>query len=114
MLSETCAKNTLTVKWAASLLAGAQISYGTAGFRARAEFLPSTVFRMGVLAALRALNAGKDTGIMITASHNPIDDNGVKLSDPSGDMLDVSWEPYANRLANANSVEDFEAVRIYV
>ena len=38
---------------------------------------------------------------MITASHNPEDDNGVKLVDPMGEMLQASWEKYATQLANA-------------
>ena len=29
---------------------------------------------------------------MITASHNPVQDNGVKLVDPAGEMLAMSWE----------------------
>lgn len=40
-------------------------------------------------------------GIMITASHNPIDDNGVKVIDPMGGMLDATWENYANLIVNA-------------
>ncbi len=34
--------------------AGVTLSYGTAGFRAKAAVLPSTFLRMGFLAALRA------------------------------------------------------------
>ena len=40
---------------------------------------------------------------MITASHNPECDNGVKLVDPMGEMLAQSWEAHATRLANARS-----------
>ena len=38
---------------------------------------------------------------MITASHNPECDNGVKLVDPMGEMLAQSWEGLATMLANA-------------
>ncbi len=40
-------------------------------------------------------------GVMITASHNPEQDNGVKLVDPAGEMLEQSWEAVATELANA-------------
>lgn len=38
---------------------------------------------------------------MITASHNPESDNGIKLVEPLGDMLAQNWEEYAIWLANA-------------
>lgn len=42
---------------------------------------------------------------MVTASHNPVEDNGLKLVDASGGMLDESWEPKAAALANAAPAE---------
>lgn len=41
---------------------------------------------------------------MVTASHNPECDNGVKLCEPMGDMLSQAWESYAIDIANSNDV----------
>lgn len=38
---------------------------------------------------------------MITASHNAEPDNGMKLADSHGGMLDAAWEEHAVSLANA-------------
>ncbi|KAI9089292.1 hypothetical protein K1719_029571 [Acacia pycnantha] len=85
---------------------GVRLSYGTAGFRADASLLSSTVYRMGILAALRSLKTQAVIGLMITASHNKISDNGVKIADPNGGMLSQHWEPFADALANAPSPQD--------
>ncbi|KVH89737.1 Alpha-D-phosphohexomutase, alpha/beta/alpha domain I [Cynara cardunculus var. scolymus] len=85
---------------------GTKLSYGTAGFRADASILQSTVFRIGILAALRSLKTGGSViGLMITASHNKVSDNGVKIADPSGGMVTQDWEPFADSIANAPDPE---------
>jgi len=43
---------------------------------------------------------------MITASHNPAKDNGVKIVDPQGEMLEASWETYATTISNAPTTDD--------
>lgn len=44
-------------------------------------------------------------GLMITASHNKVSDNGIKVADPSGGMLTQDWEPFADSIANAPDPE---------
>ncbi|GAA6041462.1 hypothetical protein JCM8097_001889 [Rhodosporidiobolus ruineniae] len=83
---------------------GITYTYGTAGFRADADILDSVFYRVGLLAALRSKKLkGKTIGVMVTASHNPEQDNGVKVVDPMGEMLHSSWEQYATLLANAGT-----------
>ena len=101
------------------------IAYGTAGFRTKAELLDHVMYRMGLLAVLRS--RAKDcplvgriqplcvgitidcSGAMITASHNPGPDNGIKLMDPKGEMLEAAWESLATKLANCKD-EDIPTV----
>lgn len=85
---------------------GHVFKYGTAGFRMKADLLDGVTFRVGLLAGLRSRKLGSTIGIMITASHNPSPDNGVKVVDPSGDMLEQEWEAFATQLVNAKSHHD--------
>ncbi|KAL6641530.1 hypothetical protein ACP70R_019711 [Stipagrostis hirtigluma subsp. patula] len=81
---------------------GTRFSYGTAGFRADGSTMAPAVCRAAIVAALRSLKlAGAATGLVITASHNPVRDNGVKIADRDGGMMDQRWEPFADALANA-------------
>lgn len=82
--------------------------YGTAGFRTLGANLDSVMFRVGILAGLRSKRLdGRTIGVMVTASHNPEPDNGVKLVDPRGEMLEASWEAHATVLANAPDTDAF-------
>lgn len=80
--------------------------YGTAGFRMKADLLEGVAFRVGLLAALRSRKMSSQAiGVMITASHNPAVDNGVKIVDPMGEMLEQDWEKLATNLVNSATHE---------
>lgn len=55
--------------------------------------------------AARSMALGAATGLVVTASHNPAQDNGVKLVDPSGYMLQQSWE-VSSKLRGENSLSN--------
>jgi phosphoacetylglucosamine mutase len=82
------------------------IAYGTAGFRTVATDLPQVFFRSGLIALLRAFETKKMIGLMVTASHNPIADNGLKIVDFTGEMLPISWEKTAETIANASDLAE--------
>jgi phosphoacetylglucosamine mutase len=86
--------------------------YGTAGFRTNHVNLEGVAFRCGVLMAIRARKVDKNCGVMLTASHNPELDNGVKLVDYDGEMIDNEWEGYATQLAQSTSYDEFNALVI--
>lgn len=94
--------------------------YGTAGFRGPASTLDTVLFATGIIACLRSLALrGSVIGVMVTASHNPSLDNGVKVVEPDGSMLPESWEPLATQLTNAlatkgNSSERAQAAHSWI
>lgn len=76
----------------------------------RATLLDSTCFRIGLIGALRSMAlGGQVVGLMVTASHNPEPDNGVKMVDPHGEMLEAAWEPVCTDVANARTPDELLA-----
>ena len=43
---------------------------------------------------------------MITASHNPVEDNGVKIVNEKGSVLDRYWEQFSEKFINSKDVEE--------
>ncbi|PIC34043.1 hypothetical protein B9Z55_013814 [Caenorhabditis nigoni] len=95
-----------------------QFAYGTEmeeklapGFRFRAEKLPFIVYRCAYLASLLARHLDAAIGVMITASHNPAQDNGVKLVNFNGDRITRRWEIYADQVINASDADLPKVIR---
>ncbi|KAI6202078.1 Phosphoacetylglucosamine mutase [Aphelenchoides besseyi] len=79
--------------------------YGTAGFRTKDDYMTFIAYRTGVFAGYRARKLGKNIGLMITASHNLCNDNGIKIVDPMGEMLDQRFETPLTDLINKSDEE---------
>ena len=86
---------------------GKRFAYGTAGFRTLGETLDRVCFRAGILAGIRAKLHGGLAGVMVTASHNPKQDNGLKIFEKDGSMLEPAWEKLAEGLVNTEDLPGF-------
>ena len=115
----------------AAFAAGApRVAYGTAGFRTIGTALPPIAYRCAFVVFCRALSVRMaiptaqpfdahrflinpatigDCGMMITASHNPAKDNGLKMVDPDAGMFVMDWEADATDVANVADADAFGA-----
>lgn len=87
-------------------------SYGTAGFRYLATELCPIMIRVGLAAVLLSLNSSSRSsssslavGVMITASHNTAEYNGVKLAGVDGGMIDAASEDLAVYIVNERNID---------
>ncbi|KAI5188061.1 phosphoacetylglucosamine mutase, partial [Nematocida homosporus] len=90
-----------------------KIGYGTAGYRGDWEKVADIVTRAYLVCAMRSASVGRPIGLMLTASHNPAKDNGIKYVDYDGNMFAVEWEQISNRVVNATNDELLEEIKKY-
>lgn len=76
------------------------VTYGTAGFRNKADNIEHILLNLGIFAGFYCIKSEGNIGLMITASHNPVDDNGVKIVEIDGTMLNKQFEPLVESICN--------------
>lgn len=76
-------------------------SYGTAGFRYHHKIIEEELAHsIGEFLGLLNRHLNMSFGIMITASHNSIEDNGVKIISDNGEMIDENIEKLITEYCN--------------
>jgi phosphomannomutase len=60
--------------------------------------LDHVMFTVGMIACLRSKKRNATIGVIVTASHNPAEDNGVKLVDPMVSELVCLHQPSVDKI----------------
>ena len=76
------------------------IKYGTSGFRTHHSVILDIAEKIGLALAQLVYYKKESFGIMITASHNHHQDNGVKIMDENGNMITEDIERYLVQYVN--------------
>ena len=76
------------------------MKYGTSGFRDEAKKIIDISFKIGEIMAYLTTSKNENFGIMITASHNKYIDNGVKIVDRKGNMIEKDYEIILEKYVN--------------
>jgi phosphoacetylglucosamine mutase len=86
------------------------MKYGTSGFRDKSKEIINISYKIGQAMCNLVLSNNKNYGIMITASHNYYEDNGVKIIENTGNMIskrDENFiEDYVNNLFELDKIID--------
>lgn len=79
--------------------------YGTAGFRDKATIIKDIIAPRipSMLLYICIKNSWRRVGVMITASHNPVDDNGIKFVADNGELLPEYLEDKLTEIVNLDS-----------
>ena len=76
------------------------VKYGTSGFRTHHSVILDISEKIGLALAQLVYYKKESFGIMITASHNHHEDNGVKIMDKNGNMITEDIERYLVQYVN--------------
>lgn len=86
--------------------------YGTSGFRYNASVMMQICEKIGIGIGLLIASINKkkshaiNLGLMITGSHNPHSDNGIKIIDGNGYAISPEHEIFLENVVNSDNVTD--------
>ena len=83
-------------------------NYGTSGFRFHHSVIEAIAVKIGNVIGILSGFYKKPYGIMITASHNPHEDNGVKIVNADGEMINTAEENMITDYVNNNNTCVFD------
>lgn len=81
--------------------------YGTSGFRFHHSVIESIAVKIGNAVGLLSAHYHIPYGIMVTASHNPHEDNGVKIINSEGEMINIAEETIITDYVNGKNLNSF-------
>lgn len=94
------------------------MKYGTSGFRDYYKKIVSISYKIGEILAWFAISNNEDFGVMITASHNHYLDNGLKIINSDGNMINKNYEIILEKYVNNNfeipKNKTFSNAKIYI
>ena len=85
-------------------------NYGTAGFRYNSTIIEKIAFKIGKGLVLCALLTNNTIGVMITASHNNYNDNGIKITDNNGRMISKDLEDIMTHIVNLKYIRTYNYI----
>lgn len=78
-----------------------EYKYGTAGFRYHNSIIKDIAIKIGESIAMLCSKKQSNYGLMITASHNHHEDNGVKIINSLGEMINKEDETFIENYVNS-------------
>ncbi|OAG28818.1 phosphoacetylglucosamine mutase [Nematocida displodere] len=76
------------------------VDFGTAGYRTESQVIADIVLRAYLVCLIRSSAENRPIGMVLTASHNPERDNGIKYVDSTGNMFSSEWERISDTIVN--------------